>query len=129
MTRHAAWKPFGTVRMRLTLLYTGLFLVTSTILLTVVNLLLTNALESRLTAVAENLPPFGDFPPSAPGMPAPPKLPRAADTVNALSGGVLRYQWTASAFSSPTPPTNCGPRSPSSGPRSRSGWTTRCRSI
>ncbi|WP_037970651.1 sensor histidine kinase [Streptosporangium amethystogenes] len=98
MTRHAAWKPFGTVRARLTLLYTGLFLVTSTILLTVVNLLLTNALESRASSIAESLSPFGEFPPRAPKVRVRPALPEAVDTMIALPGAVLRYQWTVSAI-------------------------------
>ncbi|MEU0482012.1 HAMP domain-containing sensor histidine kinase, partial [Streptosporangium sp. NPDC006013] len=105
MTRHAAWKPFGTVRARLTLLYTGLFLVTSTILLIVVNLLLTSALESRVSSIVEDFPPFGEFPaprapgaPSAPGCPGCLVRPEVVDTMNALSGAVLRYQWTVSAI-------------------------------
>ncbi|GAA0821776.1 HAMP domain-containing sensor histidine kinase [Streptosporangium amethystogenes subsp. fukuiense] len=104
MTRHAAWKPSGTVRTRLTLLYTGLFLVTSTILLTVVNLLLTSALESRVSSITEDFPPFGELPPGAgpapraPGAPDRPVRPEVVDAMSGLPGAVLRYQWTVSAI-------------------------------
>ncbi|MFF5244429.1 sensor histidine kinase [Streptosporangium sp. NPDC000095] len=103
MSGRAARKVFGTVRMRLTLLYTGLFLVTSTILLTVVNLLLSNALESRVRSIKEDFPPFEGFPPGVPAPRAPdlpdlPARPEVVDVVNTLSGAVLRYQWTVSAI-------------------------------
>ncbi|MFF5114031.1 sensor histidine kinase [Streptosporangium sp. NPDC000509] len=103
MSGRAARTVFGTVRMRLTLLYTGLFLVTSTILLTVVNLLLSNALESRVRSIKEDFPPFDRFPPGvpvprAPDLPDLPARPEVVDVVNTLSGAVLRYQWTVSAI-------------------------------
>lgn len=46
----------GTVRTRLTLLYSGLFLLTSTILLVVTNLLLRGVLRSKVTAITATSP-------------------------------------------------------------------------
>ncbi|MFG6198728.1 ATP-binding protein [Nonomuraea sp. JJY05] len=72
-----------TVRVRLTLIYSGLFLLTSTVLLVTVNLLLRHALDRRIGRI-------GPFPvaPAAPGLPdhQPPTLPDLVDEV-------IDYQW------------------------------------
>ncbi|CAO5168394.1 two-component system, OmpR family, sensor histidine kinase VanS [Frankia sp. AiPs1] len=45
----------GTIRVRLTVLYSGLFLLTSTILLVTTNLLLNGVLRSKVTAITESV--------------------------------------------------------------------------
>lgn len=78
-----------TIRVRLTLLYTGFFLVMSVILLTVLNLSLGNTLQSRVSDIAP-----------APGEPLPmppllgrPKGPGIVGDVRALPDEVVESQW------------------------------------
>ncbi|MFI6734769.1 ATP-binding protein [Nonomuraea sp. NPDC050451] len=72
-----------TVRVRLTLIYSGLFLLTSTVLLVTVNLLLRHALDRRIGRI-------GPIPvaPAAPGLPDH-QLPTLPDLVDE----VIDYQW------------------------------------
>ncbi|MCM3884258.1 HAMP domain-containing sensor histidine kinase [Frankia sp. R82] len=106
----------GTIRVRLTALYSGLFLLTSTILLVVTNLLLSNVLRSKVTAITNGATLSSGFPadngtaaaagiagtmgtavgPDA-GSPAPgaPNLYAGRlQIVSRLPDAVLDYQWT-----------------------------------
>nr|WP_242453909.1 histidine kinase dimerization/phospho-acceptor domain-containing protein [Bailinhaonella thermotolerans] len=80
-----------TFRVRLTLIYSGLFLLTSTVLLVTVNLLLRQALKTRIAA-----PPGGAAAgrPPRPPQAEPPELPELPELVN----GVIGYQWQVTAF-------------------------------
>lgn len=80
------------MRARLTLVYTGLFLVTSTTVLTVVNLLLKNMLEHQVAGTASHALP-GVPPDAAPG-----SGNYYATDVNRLPDVVLRYQWTVTTI-------------------------------
>jgi signal transduction histidine kinase len=98
----------GTVRVRLTALYSSLFLITSTILLLVVNLLLKRMLEQRVLFISSSAPP--GFPPAGeqdiapvPGaeLTEPPGWVRmersvAGRAANDLSEAVLDFQWLVS---------------------------------
>ncbi|GAB2837973.1 ATP-binding protein [Actinoallomurus bryophytorum] len=96
-------RPPATVRVRLTALYGGLFLLTATLLLVVVNLLLGRALNHKVTMIAVSArdvrPPWGvaappppgdvlygrqpeEFPPGSPGR-----------TAAILRDSALSYQW------------------------------------
>ncbi|MEU4233566.1 HAMP domain-containing sensor histidine kinase [Nonomuraea sp. NPDC026600] len=81
-----------TIRVRLTLTYSGLFLLTSVVLLITVNLLLRRALDTRIArlsgaAVAPTAPTLG--------MPVHrPPLPQLPELVNEVIG----YQWQVTAF-------------------------------
>ncbi|QFU90118.1 ATP-binding protein [Amycolatopsis sp. YIM 10] len=83
-----------TIRVRLTALYSGIFLVTSTILLTVVTLLLGDALEAKVSDISPVEPPPPPEEPR-PGRPVPPPLPPA---VRGLPKEVVDYQWVVSAI-------------------------------
>ncbi|WP_283139350.1 sensor histidine kinase [Rhizohabitans arisaemae] len=82
-----------TIRVRLTLIYSGLFLVTSVVLLVTVNLLLRRTLEARIARLSG-----GVVAPSAPTAPTlggpvdrpPPRLPE-------LVNDVIGYQWEVTA--------------------------------
>jgi signal transduction histidine kinase len=93
---HRPWK--RTVRVRLTLLYTGLFLVTSVVLLTVVNLLLNGTLQRRVADIAAR--PIPDPRPPEPPFRPEPFRPgsRFVGEVIQLPGEVLEYQWTVTAI-------------------------------
>jgi Signal transduction histidine kinase len=108
--RDRAWRriPFvtrRTVRVRLTALYSALFLATSTALLVVVNLLLHNMLERRVTLIRNDaqLPPEVLAPPGTapqnPPTPVPiqhdPEIIRVTDD---LRDDILRFQWTVTAI-------------------------------
>ncbi|XVQ15654.1 HAMP domain-containing protein [Spirillospora sp. CA-255316] len=82
-----------TVRVRLTALYSDLFLATSTILLVVVNLLVQNTLADRVSAIEAPSPPPRPLPPLS-GAPPPIETIRA---VNDLRAAVLRFQWSVTA--------------------------------
>jgi len=71
----------GTIRTRLTVLYSGLFLLTSTILLVVTNLLLRSVLRSKVTAITATAPVSDGA--AAPGMSIGSGLPGSS----ALPGG------------------------------------------
>ncbi|MGI5328435.1 sensor histidine kinase [Actinomadura nitritigenes] len=90
------------MRARLTLLYTGLFLVTSTILLTVTNLLLGKMLNNKVGGLARLGPaPVIASQPPAPGdeAPAAPGGTFARDVkVSHLPSVILHYQWTITAI-------------------------------
>ncbi|MCW2918396.1 MAG: transporter substrate-binding protein, partial [Actinomycetia bacterium] len=104
MTRRTAWKPtvqpLGTVRARLTVLYTGLFLVTSTIMLTVVNLLLKSMLDHRVTTLMKGDVHLRQLAPGVPPdhAPAPGNYSGSDVIVSRLPGAVLQYQWTVTAI-------------------------------
>jgi signal transduction histidine kinase len=94
-----------TVRVRLTLLYTGLFLLTSTILLTVVNLLLKKMLDDRIgslhgiamrraDALADELTTLPATPPAH----SPPLAQYFKVDMGGLPETVLQYQWTVTAI-------------------------------
>ena len=97
----------GTVRVRLTALYSGLFLATSTILLVVVNLLLRNMLQQKVTMIYRS----EDLPGSAGGgaLPAPAQGPTGIGPGDLPPGAVagrvavdvrdavLRFQWGVTA--------------------------------
>ncbi|MBP2320324.1 signal transduction histidine kinase [Kibdelosporangium banguiense] len=85
-----------TIRVRLTLLYTSLFLVTSGILVTVVNLSLGKKLESRVSDI-DAAPPPGAVPPHLAPLPHPP-AGRAARSVLELPDEVVEYQWIVTAI-------------------------------
>ncbi|MEU4549153.1 sensor histidine kinase [Nonomuraea dietziae] len=76
-----------TVRVRLTLIYSGLFLLTSVILMVTVNLLLRQALDRRIAGL-----PVAPVAP-LPGVPNdwPPRLPELVDDV-------VNYQWGVTAL-------------------------------
>ena len=92
----------GTVRVRLTALYSGLFLATSTILLVVVNLLLRNMLQHKVTLIwqGETVDP-GAPPPDPPvlgGRIGPGEGTAVAGrAAGDLRDAVLRYQWGVTA--------------------------------
>ncbi|WP_336203783.1 ATP-binding protein [Nonomuraea sp. LPB2021202275-12-8] len=75
------------MRTRLTALYAGLFLITSTILLVTVNLLLRNMLQDQVSMIQ-----FGPLPPGAP-------KPRGLvlENIQNLPDLVLRFQWEVTA--------------------------------
>ncbi|MEU8382314.1 ATP-binding protein [Streptosporangium sp. NPDC048865] len=83
-----------TVRVRLTLIYSGLFLLTSVVLLVTVNLLLSQALHTRIAhfptpapvAPAEPVAPVREMPDGREVRPPLPPLPRLVDDV-------VGYQW------------------------------------
>jgi len=92
------------VRVRLTALYSSLFLATSTVLLVVVNLLLKNMLERRLVTYKNEtqLPPKLRSPsgtlPSSPPTPIPIEIRHQIDqATNGLRDDVLRFQWGVTA--------------------------------
>ncbi|MCK9895472.1 HAMP domain-containing sensor histidine kinase [Frankia sp. AgB32] len=105
--------PRGTVRVRLTMLYSGLFLLTSTILLVVTNLLLRTVLTSKVTAItagtvaapgvsANALPPADLTAGDGPWFVGTTPDPSAANAyvgrlrvVDRLPDAVLHYQWNA----------------------------------
>ncbi|GAA4638079.1 ATP-binding protein [Actinoallomurus vinaceus] len=79
-----------TIRVRLTLIYSGLFLLTSVVLLVTVNLLLRRTLDARIArlaggAVAPTRRVPGDRPPPLPRLPE-------------LANGVIGYQWQVTAL-------------------------------
>lgn len=79
------------MRVRLTAVYTGLFLLTSTALLVTTNLLLKANLDKRFTGIAIEIPPG----PAGP-LPGPPPGASAADIrpqIGELNAEVLGYQW------------------------------------
>jgi signal transduction histidine kinase len=86
-------RPPGTVRTRLTLLYGGLFLATSTVVFTVANLLLKQSLEHHVLAIIR-----GSGPPPA-GLPTAPPSPGRVyvSKVAGLPDTIVRYQWTVTA--------------------------------
>ncbi|MGA6168320.1 sensor histidine kinase [Amycolatopsis magusensis] len=81
-----------TIRVRLTALYSGLFLITSTILLTVVTLLLGDTLQARVSDISPPEPPAPR--PDMPGRGAPPLPPG----VRRLPEEVVDHQWVVSAI-------------------------------
>ncbi|WTW92380.1 HAMP domain-containing histidine kinase [Streptomycetaceae bacterium NBC_01309] len=82
-----------TVRARLTALYAGLFITTTTAVMVVVNLLLTQAVERRANGMVSLLQATPELPPAGTVLPpAPAADPRAVD---ALGTAVKEYQWTA----------------------------------
>jgi signal transduction histidine kinase len=99
----------GTVRVRLTVLYSALFLITSTILLLVVNLLLRNMLQQQVLMIrTAELPPaptealeggnarFDRF--LDPDAPQGSQIAVAGRTATDLSEAVLRFQWWVSGI-------------------------------
>lgn len=87
-----------TVRLRLTALYSGLFLAMSTILLVVVNLLLRHMLQERVAGIAASNPLPTEPPPIPTG--GPPTTVRYTDvvrTANDLGDAALGFQWGVSA--------------------------------
>jgi signal transduction histidine kinase len=95
----------GTVRVRLTALYSGLFLITSTIVLVVVNLLLRNMLQDQVLMVSKAEPMADSGParaqPSSPTVPVDPSQTQHVQTaVRAaidIQTAVLRFQWGVTA--------------------------------
>jgi signal transduction histidine kinase len=85
-----------TVRVRLTALYSGLFLATSTILLVVVNLLLRQMLQKQVVRLELGAPP--------PGLPGPAEEGAttyqvvAGRAANQLGDAVLQFQWLISGI-------------------------------
>jgi signal transduction histidine kinase len=103
VSRLRALRPPGTVRVRLTALYGGLFLATTTALLVTVNLLLKRALDHKVTVIAIS---GGARPPWSANVPSPPApdmvFRKRLDTFPVGSPGrtaaelrdmVLSYQW------------------------------------
>jgi signal transduction histidine kinase len=91
--------PLGTVRVRLTVMYTGLFLVTSTILLTTVNLLLKNTLDHRVTSITQGVSYLKIRPiPGPPPDHAPAPNMYGNVIISRLPGAVLHYQWTVTVI-------------------------------
>ena len=84
----------STVRVRLTALYSGLFLLTSTIMLTAVNLLLSNRLGHQ-GEVINRLPDGAEPRPTAGPLP---DLVSGGEELDRLSSAVLRYQWTVTGI-------------------------------
>jgi signal transduction histidine kinase len=80
------------IRVRLTLLYTTLFLIMSGILLTVMNLSLGNTLQSRVSDIA---PAPSQHPPMPAPAPRPPIGPGPARDVRTLPADVVESQWVA----------------------------------
>jgi signal transduction histidine kinase len=79
-----------TIRVRLTVLYTILFLIMSGILLTVMNLSLGNTLQSKVSDIAPAPP---QHPPMPPPAPRPPIGPGLAGDVRTLPDDVVESQW------------------------------------
>jgi signal transduction histidine kinase len=96
-----------TIRVRLTMLYTGLFLITSALLLSLMNLSLGHTLEKRVSGIMRPVDPKPRLPvivprPDAPppGVPLPDLPPEAAvfeGEMRTLPSAVLEYQWGATA--------------------------------
>jgi signal transduction histidine kinase len=91
----------GTIRLRLTALYAGLFLATSTILLIGVNLLLRVAIENRVTIIRQGSVPMNDTG-QVIGVPKgdPIHFTRSAEMARAVSelpDAMARFQWTVTA--------------------------------
>jgi signal transduction histidine kinase len=89
----------GTLRLRLTALYSGLFLLTSTVLLVVVNLLLRRLLEGRLTVLKARMPiqppvRLTDNP-QGPPVPVQVEVTDKLRYANDLRDAVFRFQWGA----------------------------------
>ncbi|MGJ6967117.1 sensor histidine kinase [Streptosporangium sp. G11] len=78
-----------TVRTRLTLIYSGLFLLTSVVLLVTVNLLLRQALDTRIARFAVASPEA----PPAPMRGIPADRPRRVPPLPELVDDVVTYQW------------------------------------
>ncbi|WP_199736422.1 HAMP domain-containing sensor histidine kinase [Micromonospora sp. HM5-17] len=94
-----------TVRVRLTALYSALFLATSTTLLVVVNLLLRDMLERRVTLIrnSNQLPPEVLSPPGTvpqnPPTPVPIRhTPEIIEVTDNLRDDILQFQWTVTAI-------------------------------
>jgi signal transduction histidine kinase len=85
-----------TIRVRLTLLYTSLFLTMSVILLTVMNVRLGTTLQRRVSDIAPEAPPIPP-PVHLPPM-RKPAGPGIAGEVRALPEEVVESQWLATAF-------------------------------
>ena len=84
-----------TVRVRLTLIYSGLFLLTSVVLLVIVNTLLRQALHARIERLVAPLPGEAPVAPPAPDIeagvePLPP--------LSELARDLIHYQWDVSAL-------------------------------
>ncbi|MEV8632378.1 ATP-binding protein [Streptosporangium sp. NPDC051023] len=77
-----------TVRVRLTLIYSGLFLLTSVVLLVTVNLLLRQALRTRIAGFSS-----GPVAPVAPVAPQPGDLDVQRPQLPGLVDAVVDYQW------------------------------------
>jgi signal transduction histidine kinase len=86
-----------TVRVRLTALYGGLFLATSTILLVVVNLLLQTMLDDHVSGIRAPSPPPRPQPPLPGAQPPTPPSIETIQVVNDLRAAVLRFQWGVTA--------------------------------
>lgn len=86
-----------TVRVRLTALYTGLFLATAAVLLVTTNLLLNAQLQARLGPIGKLI---ADPPTPPPGPPPPGASPESmnvkARAIRELPDAVVGYQWTIS---------------------------------
>ncbi|MGW5259347.1 sensor histidine kinase [Microbispora sp. NPDC004025] len=82
------------MRVRLTLIYSGIFLLTSVVLLVIVNTLLRQALHTRIARLPEPLP--GGAPP-APAAPME-RMPDTPSPLSALVRDVIHYQWDVSAL-------------------------------
>ncbi|MBG0831439.1 HAMP domain-containing protein [Planomonospora sp. ID67723] len=81
-----------TIRVRLTLIYSGLFLLTSVVLLVTVNLLLRQALDARLARLPRlEEPPAPTQAGRLPPQPPRPRLPELVDDV-------IGYQWEVTAL-------------------------------
>src|SRR5688572_28148781 len=81
-----------TMRVRLTALYTGIFLVTSTLLVIVVNLEFSKRLQTKIADIA----PAGRDGPAPP--PLPPPDPGFGGVTQQLQEDVLQYQWVVTAI-------------------------------
>ncbi|MBE3010273.1 HAMP domain-containing histidine kinase [Microbispora sp. NEAU-D428] len=84
-----------TVRVRLTLIYSGLFLLTSVVLLVIVNTLLRQALHSRIESFRP--PGLGGAPP-APVAPLPGPEVEPFPPLSELAREVIHYQWDVSVL-------------------------------
>ncbi|MEU7890787.1 ATP-binding protein [Microbispora bryophytorum] len=84
-----------TVRVRLTLIYSGLFLLTSVVLLVIVNTLLRVALHSRIERFFPS--PMGEAP-AAPAAPLPGSAVERLPPLSELARDVIHYQWDMSAL-------------------------------
>jgi signal transduction histidine kinase len=94
-----------TIRVRLTLLYTGLFLIMSVVLLTVVNLSLGRTLQSRVSDIIPSpgkpslVPPAPMPEPTMPPSPQRPAIgPGLMGDVEALPNEVVESQWLVTAI-------------------------------
>jgi signal transduction histidine kinase len=85
-----------TIRVRLTVLYSSLFLITSVILLSILNLSLGDTLTRRVSDIAYEARPTPPIPPPIPPMPRP--EPGFAADVRELPGNVVQDQWIVSAI-------------------------------